>query len=161
CSMATCFLLKSRECSRVIGVAGIMLSLGAALSLLGWDSRPAAAQATPPLVTTSQRERPWGVVILNDGDPTLPAFVLLDTAMRASLREPGRHPVDTFYETLDMFRFPGVQLEHEIVPLLMKKYAGMHIDAVITIGPAALDFAERNRMRIWPDAWILYYGIPF
>jgi hypothetical protein len=31
--MATCFLLKSRECCRVIGVAGILLSLGLGLAI--------------------------------------------------------------------------------------------------------------------------------
>ena len=158
--MATCFRLRSREAHRVIGVAGIVLSLGALLSLLGWESRPAAAQATPSQVAASPPERPWQVVILYDGDPTLPAFLALDAAMRRALTAPGRHPVDVFYEILDQLRFPAANIDGELVALFAKKYAAMHVDAVVAINPASLDFAELHRSRLWPDARIIFSGIP-
>jgi signal transduction histidine kinase/ABC-type uncharacterized transport system substrate-binding protein len=159
-SMATRFPLKNNNARRAVGVAGIVLSLAAALSLLGWESRQAAAQAGTPQAAASQAERPWNIVILYDGDPTLPAFVALDTAMRTALRAPGRHPVDTFYEILDQLRFPAARIDGELVALFAKKYAAMHVDAIIASGPAALDFAELHRARLWPDARIIFSGIP-
>ena len=90
----------------------------------------------------------------------LPANAALDSAMRKALAEPGRHPVDTFSESLDVMRFPQAQLEDEIVALLAKKYATMHVDAVVAAGPAALDFAEKHRSELWPDARILFQLIP-
>jgi len=99
-------------------------------------------------------------VILNDSDPTVPAFVAIDRAMRASLMAPGRHPVDSFAEALDVLRFPGTQIENELVALFAKKYAAMHVDAVVTFGPGAFEFVERHRSRLWPEARVLYMGVP-
>ena len=99
-------------------------------------------------------------MILNDSDPTVPAFVAIDRAMRASLTAPGRHPVDSFAEALDVLRFPGSQIENELVALFAKKYAAMHVDAVVTFGPGAFEFVERHRSRLWPEARILYMGVP-
>jgi signal transduction histidine kinase len=112
-----------------------------------------SAAAPPPA-------RPWRVVILNDADPTLPSFVAIDRAVRTALTAPGRHPVDTFSESLDMLRFPLARIEGEIVALLARKYAAMRIDAVVAIGTASLDFAEKHRDRLWPDARILFQGVP-
>src|SRR5262245_31435666 len=109
----------------------------------------AGAIAQPPA------ERPWRVLILNDGDPTLPAFVTLDRAIRAALNAPGRHPVNMHAESLDMLRYPEALIEGEMAALLTKKYGRQPPDAVIAIGTPALDFAERHRERLWPEARIL------
>jgi len=65
-----------------------------------------------------------------------------------------------FSESLDALRFPQAQLEAEIVALLAKKYATAHVDAVVAVGPAALDFAENHRSRLWPDARIFFQIVP-
>jgi len=136
------------------------MSFAAALSLSGWGwaQVPAAAQANP--VAAPAADRPWHVVILNDSDPTLPAFIALDRAMRAALTAPGRHPVNMYYETLDQVRFPQAQIDGELVALMAKKYAAMRVDAVIAIGATSLDFAEKHRSHLWPDARIVYTGVP-
>ena len=119
----------------------------------------ALAQLKPAAVAEPAPERPWGVVILNDGDPTLPAFVAMDRAMRAALTAPGRHPVDIFSETLDMLRFPPAQFEAELLALMEKKYATMPVDAVVAIGLPSLDFAEKHSARLWPQARIVFTGV--
>jgi hypothetical protein len=121
---------------------------------------PAAAEPTPSVGAALAAERPWNVVVLNDSDPTLPAFVAIDRALRASLMAPGRHPVDSFAEALDMLRFPGAQIDNELVALFATKYAAMHVDAVVTFGPGAFEFVERHQSRLWPEARVLYLGIP-
>src|SRR5262245_16879223 len=114
----------------------MLVALSLAVALAAGAASDALAQSPAPA-------RPWRIVILNDTDPTLPAFLVLDRATRESLQAPGRHPVDIFAETLDALRFPTAQIEDEIVALLAKKYAAMRIDAVIVVGTQSLDFAER------------------
>jgi signal transduction histidine kinase/ABC-type uncharacterized transport system substrate-binding protein len=109
---------------------------------------------------TGEPERPWAIVTLNDNDLTYAGTAAVDSALRKALTEPGRHPVDMFSASLDAFRFPLAQIESETVALLAKKYATMHIDAVVALGAAALDFAEKHRSRIWPDARILFQVVP-
>jgi hypothetical protein len=123
--------------------------------LLGLASGLAQAQAP---TDAKLPERPWRVVILNDADPTLPAFVIIDRAMRAALTAPEKHRVDIFSETLDMLRFPGAAIEDELVALLAKKHAGARVDAVVAIGASSLDFAEKHRARLWPGAH--EHGLP-
>jgi signal transduction histidine kinase len=120
----------------------------------------ATAQGQPAAEATTAPERARRVLILNDADPTLPAFVAMDRAMRAALTAPGRPRVDIFFEALDTLRFPGTQLQNELVALLAKKYVSLRIDVVVAIGTASLDFAELHRDRLWPDARIVFSGVP-
>jgi signal transduction histidine kinase len=107
----------------------------------------------------SAAERPWRIVILNGTDPYLPAFIAIDRATRAELAAPGTHPAEIYSETLDMMRFPGAELEPEVLALLRRKYANQHIDAVISVTPAALAFAERHRDTLWPAAYIVFHSV--
>jgi signal transduction histidine kinase len=109
---------------------------------------------------TSAADVPLNVVILNDADPTLPAFIALDTAMRAALKEPGARHVEFFSETLDTLRFPKPSLEPALVALFATKYAAIHVDAVVAFGLSSLDFAEKHRDELWPDARIVFQGVP-
>ena len=111
-------------------------------------------------VTEPPAERPWRVVILNDGDSGLPAFVAIDRALRVALTASGTRRVDFFPESLDMLRFSSTLHEGELVALFEKKYAGQHIDAVVAIGASSLDFAEKHRSRVWSDAYVLFTGVP-
>jgi signal transduction histidine kinase len=47
-----------------------------------------------------------------------------------------------------------------MVDLLAKKYGARPIDAVVTTGVAALDFAEKHRDRLWPQARLVFMGVP-
>jgi signal transduction histidine kinase len=107
----------------------------------------------------SAADGPWRVVILSGTDPTLPAFVAIDRAMRGALNAPGTHPVELYLESLDTMRFPGAQIEPEMLALLKKKYAKERVDAVIAVVPAGLAFAERHRDDIWPGAAIVFHSV--
>jgi signal transduction histidine kinase len=122
----------------------------------------AACLAAHVAVASAQAptEHPWRVLILNDGDPTLPAFIAIDHGLKASLSAPGRHPVDVFYEALDKLRFPEATFSRELVAMLAKKYDGLPVDAVVAVGLASLEFAEEHRGQLWPKARILFSGAP-
>jgi C4-dicarboxylate-specific signal transduction histidine kinase len=135
-----------------------LLAAGFALACVATHAPRAQTNPASPSAANSA-ERPWVIVTL-DSEPGLPYIAALDSALRKALTEPGRHPVDIFGESLDAIRFPQAQIEDETVALLAKKYATKHIDAVVTVGAAALDFAEEHRSRLWPDARILFQSVP-
>ncbi|MBS0321803.1 MAG: hypothetical protein JSR18_14765 [Proteobacteria bacterium] len=142
--------------------AGVAWALCAALAV-----SPALAQTTPgvpahavaPAPAPAPAPVPWHVLVLNASDPTLPAFIQLDTAMRGALTAPGRHPVEIFTETLDMFRFPREQVEAQLRALLAAKYAREHIDVVVAVAGPALEFALAHRAELWPAARIVFHSV--
>jgi signal transduction histidine kinase len=127
-------------------------SWAALLATLAWPGIEVHATHGSP--------RPWRVLILNDADPTLPAFIAIERALRAELTAAHRHRVDVFSESLDMLRFPEALFEAELVSYLHRKYDATPLDAIVVPGPAALDFAERHAQRLWPDARIVFMGVP-
>ena len=105
-------------------------------------------------------ERETRVLILNGTDPTLPVFLVQDSAMRETLAKNPTHRFHFFSETLDAFRFAFADFEQEFLTLLRKKYKGMTFDVVVAVSPAALDFVRRHRSEFWPDAWVLFHSVP-
>ncbi len=99
------------------------------------------------------------VVILNGTDPYLPAFIVVDGAMREAIRANRSTPTESYAETLDISRFPQALLEQDTVQLLRKKYRGLNVDAVVAAPTNALDFAQRHRDEIWPGATIVFHSV--
>jgi hypothetical protein len=85
------------------------------------------------------------VLFLNATDPYLPAYVVIDSAMRAALAKNTTRRFQFFSETLDAQRFPFSGFEQEFLALLAKKYRGLQIDIIVTMTQPALDFANRYR----------------
>jgi signal transduction histidine kinase/ABC-type uncharacterized transport system substrate-binding protein len=100
------------------------------------------------------------VVILNATDPYLPAFIVLDHALRDEIRTKVDERVEFYSETLDMQRFPRAKFEQEAIALLRKKYRGLRIDVVVAVETTALEFAEQHRNEIWPDAAYVFHSVP-
>ncbi len=100
------------------------------------------------------------VLILNGTDPYLPAYLAIDSAMRASLaEEPGRRVV-YFSEPLDAQRFAVEAYEPELTALLAKKYAGLRFDVVVAVSQRALEFFNRHGALLWPGARLVFSGWP-
>jgi len=133
--------------------AGFVLACVATVAPCEQPKPPAA----PSIANTA--ERPWAIVTL-ESEPGMPSIIALDSALRRALAEPGSHPVDVFSESLDAIHFPQAQIENKFIELLAKKYSTIHIDAVVAVGTAALDFAEKYRSQLWPNARILFQVVP-
>ena len=100
------------------------------------------------------------VLILNGTDPYLPAYLAIDSAMRASLaEEPGRRVV-YFSEPLDAQRFQVEAYEPELTALLAKKYSGLRFDVVVAVSQRALEFFNRHGALLWPGARLVFSGWP-
>jgi signal transduction histidine kinase len=100
------------------------------------------------------------LLILNATDPYLPAYLVIDAAMRETLAKDTTRRFVYFSEPLDAQRFDWKQYEPEYLALLVKKYKGLRIDVVVAGTQPALDFANEHRNELWPDAWIVFHGIP-
>jgi hypothetical protein len=98
------------------------------------------------------------VLILNGLDPYLPAYIVIDGAMRASLANERTRRVVVFSESLDAQRFPQA-LEPEFPALLAKRYGALRIDVVVVVSQVALEFFKRHS-ELWPGARLVYVGFP-
>ena len=100
------------------------------------------------------------VLILNGLDPYLPAYLAIDSAMRASLANETSRRIVLYSEPLDAQRFAIEPRESEIVASIAKKYSGLHIDVVVTVTRPALDFFKRHGEQLWPGARLVFHGLP-
>jgi len=83
-----------------------------------------------------------------------------DQAMRRALHDDTARLTDVYTEALDIGRFRGHDLEDAFLGLLRKKYAADTPDVILAGAPFALDFAVRHRTELWPEARIVFYGVP-
>jgi PAS domain S-box-containing protein len=100
------------------------------------------------------------VLILNGLDPYLPAYLAIDSAMRASLANETTRRIVLYSEPLDAQRFAVEPREPELVALLAKKYGALHVDVVVTVTQPALDFFKRHGEQLWPGARLVFQGLP-
>ena len=100
------------------------------------------------------------VVILNGLDPYLPAYLAIDSAMRASLANEATRRIVLYSELLDAQRFPSKHLEPEELALLTKKYRALPIDVVVTVTRPAFDFFMQHGEQLWPGARLVFHGLP-
>jgi signal transduction histidine kinase len=99
------------------------------------------------------------VVILNGVDPYLPAYLVMDSAMRASLATYSARRVAFFSEPLDAQRFPVQALEPEFVALMTKKYHALRINVVVAVTRPAIDFYQRHGQALWPGARLVFHSV--
>ena len=100
------------------------------------------------------------VLILNGADPYLPAYLAIDSAMRASLAQETARRIVFFSEPLDAQRFPVEALEPELLALLAKKYSATAHRRGRGDQLTALDFFKRHGAQIWPGARLVFHGWP-
>ena len=114
----------------------------------------AVLASSPALAETETR-----ILILNATDPYLPAYQLIDAAMRETLAKDTTRHFAYFSETLDAQRFDWKQYEAEFLALLVRKYKGLSIDVIVPVTQPALNFVIDHGQQLWPGARIVFHGI--
>lgn len=151
------------EVSLVRGVRRLVLRCGS-VDVSRYALITAMILALPALTPFQQgnaaSEPPSRIVILNPGDPYMPAVLALDQALREAVRARHAGRVEFYSETLDVHRFPRRDLEQGMRALLHEKYDEIEIDVVVAVDGTPLDFAERYGNEIWPGAPIVFHSVP-
>lgn len=109
-----------------------------------------------PLAAAGEEALPLRVLILLGSDYSLPASVVETDAIRATLAAGSRRPLEFYTDALDANRLPLAQYEADLAGFLQRKYQGRRMDIVIAVQPAALDFIQRHRAALWPDAPVVF-----
>jgi len=104
------------------------------ISLIWQISVPAFAQ-----VQTQSALSAKNVLVLYSEDKAHPAHELTDRGIRSAFRSNNLFEVQLYNEYLDLSRFSGPGHTRAVTDYMGRKYAGLKIDAIITIYPAALD----------------------
>lgn len=118
-----------------------------------------ASEAPGTLAEPAAQAAVHRVITLNSTDPLLPAYIALDSAVQASVREGSGVPVEFYEESLDVRRFEQAGLEDKLVALLRTKYRDLRVEVVVAYATAALQFAQRYRDDIWPGAAIVFNSV--
>lgn len=119
---------------------------------------PARAAARPSAPAVRASTETVQVLVINGGDPYLPAFLAIDGAMRRAMAERRPGPVVWLNESIDTLRL-GAAPSPILAELLARKYAGVRIDAVLLVTESAVDFYLQHRQQLWPQAPALYHFV--
>jgi PAS domain S-box-containing protein len=98
-------------------------------------------------------------VIVHSNESTLPASVLVDQNLRATMQAGASYPLQFFSEFLDAVRFPELSHLDRTAAYLHDKYADRPADLVVAVGPQALGFLSDRRSDLFPAAPLIFAGI--
>ena len=108
-----------------------------------------------PSITLAD-EPPKNVLIFYSDDANLPGALLATQAIRSTLKDKWKAPIQIFDEGQDGFRIPNEKYEAELVALLKRKYEGVHLDLIFTFAPPALRFFLKHKAELFPDSPIVF-----
>jgi len=108
----------------------------------------------PPAV--GAQEIPKKVLVFSSDDQFLPALVLINKAIRTTMKEGSPSHIQFFYESQDSFRIPNDKYEQELVALLRRKYDGEKFDLVYAVAPPALRFLLKHESELFSGTPIVY-----
>jgi signal transduction histidine kinase len=117
-----------------------------------------AALACPGLTASAQPAQ-RSVLVLDQSSAGLPFSTALASAIRTTLNAGSGQPISFYSENLDANRFFGSQYEEDYARFLTAKYRDRHIDVIVTVGIAALDFILRHRAGTWPSVPVIFTAI--
>jgi PAS domain S-box-containing protein len=112
-----------------------------------------------PLVAAEPKETKRVLVLYGEGKAH-PAHESTDQGLRAAFRSSELFDVQLYPEYLDNSRFGGASHARTVADYLGRKYAGIKIDAIITVYPSALDFLMSDGGNTFPEVPIVASQIP-
>jgi signal transduction histidine kinase len=125
----------------------VWLIFGLAASSANADSR---VEPVPPrsvlILDQSTSFRPWPTAII--------------AGMRSVFGVNPGSPMAIYVEHLDLHRFRGSEYLENLRRHFSEKYRDQPIDAIVTIGPRAFEYAMRLRGSLWPTVPVVFAAIP-
>jgi signal transduction histidine kinase len=108
----------------------------------------------PATVHAQPRAKPVRILLVYGVSPDLPEVVGFTTRLRTLMRGDAGRTVEFYQEYLDLDRFPN--FGPRLVDYFADKYRDVHVDAVVTIGSAALRFGVQNLRGALPGVPIVF-----
>ena len=127
--------------NRIVGQS-LTIVLGGALLLM-----PAIAFADEPTKN---------VLLFYSDEFNRPGNMLVTQAIRSTLNEHWKSPIQIYDEGQDSLRIPNEKYETELVALLQRKYEGVHFDLIFAFAPPALRFLLKHKAALFPDAPVVF-----
>ena len=107
---------------------------------------------------SAQAQAPRNVLAINWGAEDFPGSEPLNAAIRKVL-DRSVVPVNYFAEYLESEEFPAETASISLRDYIQQKYEGRHIDVVIAVASAALQFALRYREELFPGVPIVFLAV--
>ncbi|MCA0189107.1 MAG: PAS domain-containing protein, partial [Proteobacteria bacterium] len=95
------------------------------------------------------------LLVLHSDQVGYPVVDGIGQGVLAAVRESGLSVADINVEHLDFGRYPGAEHREALTHLLKLRTAGKNIAIVFAQGPLALEYAQREGRRLFPDAVII------
>ncbi|HSQ19586.1 MAG TPA: ABC transporter substrate binding protein, partial [Blastocatellia bacterium] len=90
-------------------------------------------------------------------DMNLPGVVIINRALRSTMRDSPQGRTEFFYEFQENTRIPADKYEDEMVSYLRRKYDGEKFDLVIAIGAPALRFLLKHESVLFAEVPKIFY----
>jgi signal transduction histidine kinase len=108
---------------------------------------------------SAQGETPRTVLTIHWGSESAPSTGRLDAAIRGVLLARPNARVDYFAEYLETEEFPAEAASIALRDYIRRKFEGRHIDVVIAVASASLQFALQYREELFPGAPIVFLAV--
>ncbi len=112
-----------------------------------------------PAVALCAEPLPRSVLYLDENDPGLPFAIGISAAFRAAVNAGSADRVAVFAENLDLVRSSGPRHDEILKTYLREKYRDRPVGAVVTVGPAGLQFMLRSRAELWPEMAVVFASV--
>ena len=96
------------------------------------------------------------VLIFYADDTSLPANTLITNTIRSTFKEQWKSPIQIYDEGLDSFRISTEKYESEMLKLLQRKYEGVRLDVIFTLGAPPLRFLLKHQSELFSGTPIVY-----
>ena len=120
---------------------------------------PVWAQPETRPAASAEARSPRTVLAVYSSAEDFPGNVVKDSALRKVLLSDANVPVDYHTEYLESDRFPAEDASLALREYIRHKYRGRHIDVVVAINEAALDFVVRFRHDLFAHTPIVFWSI--
>lgn len=130
-----------------------------AWALIAFNVILASNPGTAGVPPASPAQPPQRVLVLYSDERLLPANIIVDEAIRATVAASTNNQVEFHSEFLDTARFPGEAQQQRQRDFLRDKYRDRPPHLVITVSGPALDFAVKYRAEVFAGAPVVHCAV--
>jgi signal transduction histidine kinase len=110
-------------------------------------------------VSVADQIYPRGVLIINQSNSYRPWPNRIISEVRSAINGQSGPPISVYTEDLDLYRFNGPTYLQDLRAYFGAKYRDKSINAIMSIGASALDYALQLRASLWPDVPVLFAAV--